>query len=134
MSQERGFVWLHAASRALKEVKRLMAKAPILRFLDFDKVWVVLWCIHVGIGAVLSQWHPIAFYSEKLNEAKKRCSTYDLEFYDVFEAVKHWKCYLSYKEFVFYSDHETLKYLNFQRHLNFKCAKWSAYLQQFNCH
>ena len=63
-----------------------MAKAPVLRFLDFDKVYE-LSCdaFHVGIGIVLGQeGHLITFYSEKPNEAKKRYSTYDLEFYVIF--------------------------------------------------
>ncbi len=37
---------------------------------------------HSGIGGVLSyQGHPIAFFSEKLSDAKHRYSTYDLELY-----------------------------------------------------
>ena len=38
----------------------------------------------IGIGGALSQeCHPIAYFSEKLNDAKKKYSTYDKEFYAI---------------------------------------------------
>lgn len=37
---------------------------------------------HLAIGGVLrEQGHPIAFFSEKLSDAKHRYSTYELELY-----------------------------------------------------
>ncbi|RVW47624.1 Transposon Ty3-I Gag-Pol polyprotein [Vitis vinifera] len=110
-----------------------MVNPPILRLPDFEKVFEVACdASHVGIGAVLSQeGHPVAFFSEKLNRAKKKYSTYDLEFYAVVQAIRHWQHYLSYKEFVLYSDHEALRYLNSQKKLNSRHAKWSSFLQLF---
>ena len=38
----------------------------------------------IGIGGVLSQErYPIAYFSEKLNNAKKKYSTYDKEFFAI---------------------------------------------------
>ena len=37
-----------------------------------------------AIGAVLSkEGKPIAYFSEKLNDAKKKCFVYDQEFYAI---------------------------------------------------
>uniref|UniRef100_A0A2N9IG07 RNA-directed DNA polymerase n=1 Tax=Fagus sylvatica TaxID=28930 RepID=A0A2N9IG07_FAGSY len=85
------------------------------------------------IGGVLSQErHPIAYFSEKLNDAKLRYSTYDKEFYAVVQALRHWSHYLLPKEFVIYSDHDALRHLNSQKKLNFRHASWVEYLQRYN--
>lgn len=43
-----------------------------------------------------------------------------------------WEHYLAYKEFVVYSDHQSLRYLNSQKKLNARHANWSSYFQEFN--
>ncbi|PKI76932.1 hypothetical protein CRG98_002719, partial [Punica granatum] len=86
----------------------------------------------VGIGAVLSQnSRPIAFFNEKLTGAKVRYSTYDVEFYAVVQAVKHWRHYLFYKEFISYTIHEALKHLHNQDKVLARHASWVAYLEHF---
>ena len=67
----------------------------------------------IGIGGALSQeCHPIAYFSEKLNDTKQKYSTYDKEFYAIIWAFWHWRQYLLSQEFVIYSDHEALRYLH----------------------
>lgn len=58
-------------------------------------------------------------------------STYDVEFYAIVQAVKHWRHYLAHKEFILFTDHVALKYLGTQDKISSRHASWIAYLQQF---
>jgi hypothetical protein len=67
------FTWTTAANRAFDEIKDKLGHAPVLKLPDFSKVFEVACdASHIGIGGVLSQeGHPIAFYSEKLNDTRR---------------------------------------------------------------
>lgn len=129
-----GFEWSHSAQKAFERVKALMTEAPVLALPDFEKLFVVECdASHVGIGAVLSQdGRPIEFFSEKLTDSRRRYSTYDLEFYALVRAIRHWQHYLAYREFAVYSDHQALRYLHSQKKLSSQHAKWSSFLNEFN--
>lgn len=127
------FEWNDHAQAAFDELKDKLTSAPILALPCFDDVFEVECdASGVGIGAILSQrGRPIAYFSEKLNEAKKRYSTYDKEFYALVRALEHWKHYLVAKEFILHSDHEALKYIQGQHSLQPRHAKWVEFIQAF---
>ncbi|KAH9670836.1 Endonuclease [Citrus sinensis] len=127
------FSWTEAATKAFEIIKEKLITAPVLALPDFSLTFEVHCdASKVGIGAVLSQQgKPIAYFSEKLNGAKAHYSTYDVEFYAVVQALKHWRHYLIHKDFVLYTDHAALKYLNSQDKLSHRHATWTAFLQQF---
>ncbi|GJV38726.1 zinc finger, CCHC-type containing protein [Tanacetum coccineum] len=83
----------------------------------------------VGIGGVLSQnQRPIAFFSENLNDARRKYSTYDMEFYAIVRSLDTWRHYLLSNEFVLFSDHEALKFINGQHKLKPRHAKWVEFI------
>ncbi|GJU76537.1 transposon ty3-I gag-pol polyprotein [Tanacetum coccineum] len=100
------------AQKTFVIVKRKMAEAPVLVLPDFEKIFEVECdASNVGIGGLLSRGKPVAFFSEKLNDAKRKYTTYDKEFYAIVRTLEHWSHYLLPNEFVLFSDHEALKYL-----------------------
>lgn len=121
------FEWTKWANESFNLIKRKLTEAPVLVLPNFNDVFEVECdASHIGIGAVLSQnGHPISFFSEKLNDAKRRYSFYDLEFYAIVQALRFWRHYLIHKEFILHTDHEALKFLNAQKKLNSRHAKWT---------
>ena len=105
----------------------------MLALSNFSKVFQVD-CDASGsaIRVVLSQeGKPIAYFSKKLNDAKKKYSVYDQEFYAIVQALKKWRHYLLPKEFVLYTNHQALQYLNSQGKLNQRHMKWAEFLQSY---
>ena len=113
------FKWTHGADKIFETLKQKVVELPILDLLDFNKVFQVE-CDASGsaIGSVLSQEGKlVAFFSEKLNDSKRKYSVYDQEFYAILQALKKWRHYLIPKEFVLHTDHKYLQYLG-QHKLN----------------
>jgi RNase H-like domain found in reverse transcriptase/Reverse transcriptase (RNA-dependent DNA polymerase)/Integrase zinc binding domain/Integrase core domain len=128
------FEWDSKAQQAFKELKSKLISAPLLALPDFEKLFEVdCDASKVGIGAVLSQeGRPVAYYSEKLSGAKLNYSVYELELYAIVKALQHWRHYLLHREFVLFSDHQALAYLQGQHKLSSRHAKWVASLQEFS--
>lgn len=92
-------------------LKKKIIEEPILALPSFEKVFQVETDgSEVTTGVVLSQEQgPIAYFSEsKMNDAKKKYSSYDKEFYAIVQALQKWRHYLFPKEFILYSDNHTL--------------------------
>ncbi|GJV46315.1 putative nucleotidyltransferase, ribonuclease H [Tanacetum coccineum] len=129
----KSFVWTEEAESAFQVVKEKLTTAPILVLPDFSKVFELHTdASKVAIGGVLSQGgRPVAYFSEKLTEPKSRYTTYDLEFYAVVQAVKHWRHYLFHKEFVLFTDHDSLRHIRTQDKVSHKHGRWLAFLEKF---
>ena len=85
------FIWIKAANKAFEEILSKMVNPPILGPPDFEKVFEIACdASHERIGAVLSQGHPMAFFSEILNGVKKKCFTYNFKFYAVVQVIRYW--------------------------------------------
>ena len=127
------FTWTEAAGLSFQTIKDCLITAPILALPDF----AIIFELHcdaskTGIGAVLSQQgRPVAFYSEKITGSRVRYSTYDVEFYAIVQAIRHWRHYLFHQEFILFTDHDALKHVDSQTKISSRHASWITYLQQF---
>jgi hypothetical protein len=94
---------------------------------------------NVGIGACLLQpdaeghERPIGYYSKSLNGAQRNYDIYKLEFFALYQAVKHFAVYLAFlRHFTVRVDNQALR---FWRTAQFAPgdvrAKWKAFLDPF---
>jgi hypothetical protein len=111
--RHKDFHWTEEVEKSFKLLKKKITKQPILVLPDFSKTFQVKCDVSgYGIGAVFSQDdRSVAYFSEKLNEVKVKYSTYDKELYDIIQALKQWRHYLSPKEFVLYNDNHALQFV-----------------------
>jgi len=86
------FQWNPKAQSTFEEVEKKLTQAPVLALSCFKKVFEVECDIcGVGIGGVLTQeGKPLAFFSEKLCESRRKYSTYDKKFYGIVRCLEHW--------------------------------------------
>ncbi|GKB46120.1 putative nucleotidyltransferase, ribonuclease H [Tanacetum coccineum] len=121
------------ADVAFHEIKRRLTSTTILVLPKFSLPFE-LHCdaSKISIGVVLRQsGRLVTYFSEKLSSAKLRFSTYDVEFYAVVQAIKHWRHYLFHQEFVLYTDHDSFKHLRSQDKISYRHASCISFLQQF---
>ena len=71
-------------------MKEKVTEQPVLALPNFNKVFQVdCDASGIAIGAVLSQeGRPLAYFSENLNDAKRKYFVYDEEFYAIVQALK----------------------------------------------
>jgi hypothetical protein len=127
------FCWGAVQQHSFSTLIDKLTHAPLLQLSDFGKTFK-LECdaSGIGIGGVLLQEDkPIAYFSKKLSGPSLNYSTYVKELYDLIHILETWQQYLWPKEFVIYSDHESLKHIRDQDKLN-KChAKWVEFVETF---
>ncbi|KAI3709992.1 hypothetical protein L2E82_39765 [Cichorium intybus] len=127
------FTWTSEAEKAFVLIKEKLTTAPILVLPDFSQPFELHTdASKTGIGAVLSQnGKPVAFYSEKVSGPRLNYSTYEVEFYAVVQAVRYWRHYLFHREFILYTDHDSLRHLHRQDKISARHARWVSFLEGF---
>ena len=93
-----------------------------------------------AIGAVLMQRdekgkrHPMAYFSNTLNEAEQNYDIYTLELYAIVRALRHWRPFLagSPHEVIVHTDHMNLQYWKEPQKINRRIAREVVELSKYN--
>jgi len=130
--------WNQELDKAFKELKEVLAKAPILKLPDLNKEFVIQTdASGVGIGCVLMQNyegvnHPVAYASRKLLEREQRYSVEERECLAIMWGIEKFDRYLFGKQFVIETDHCGLQYMREGRMKNARVMRWSLALQNYS--
>ena len=100
--RHKSFHWIEEAKKSFKLLKEKIIGQRVLILPYFSKTFQGR-CdtSEFEIGAVLSQDNrPVAYFNEKLNDAKRNYSMYGKEFYAIIQALKKWRHYMVPKEVI----------------------------------
>lgn len=140
LHKDKIFEWKEPQDQAMAYLKERFTTAPILRIFNSKlPIRVSTDASDFGIGAVLeqefedNQWHPIAFESRKMTPAERNYPIREKELLAVVHALTTWRLYLEDSPgFQILTDHYSLKYLDTQKTLNKRQARWQELLCNFN--
>nr|WP_239110335.1 reverse transcriptase family protein [Streptococcus dysgalactiae] len=112
----RKFTFPESAQSAFSSIKEAIANIALLAHPD-PSAPISLWtdASDSAVGAVLQQlvdgtWHPLAFFSKRLQPAESRYSTFGRELLAIYLGIKHFRHALEGRDFTVYTDHKPLVY------------------------
>ena len=139
-TSQRSLKWTAELQTAFEQTKVVFQTINTLKIPDAEGDFVLETdASNVGIGACLLQpdengnERPVGYYSKALNSAQRNYAIYKLEFFALYQAVKHFAVYLAFlKHFKVRVDNQALR---FWRTAEFPPgdvrAKWKAFLDPF---
>ena len=132
------FHWDKHHEAAFAQLKQAVQAAPVLLVADPARPFVIHTdASQFAIGAVLQQDHgnglqPVAYLSQKMQDAETRYPVHEQEMLAVVRACLHWRHYLHGSRFRVLTDHCSLQYLHTQPSLSRRQAHWLEDLAEFN--
>ena len=108
------FDWQSAHEKTFKLLKKKISEAPVLALPNLQRTFEVETdASDYAMGAILIQdGKSVEYQSELFTGAVQNYSTYDKEFYALYQAIKHGRVYLLGKEIVAHFNHKPLEYLH----------------------
>lgn len=135
--------WGEDQDKAFEDLKQCLISAPVLVNPIFKEGFTYQVttdaCGH-ALGYVLELLDPhgdklgvVAYGSKKLIGAQLNYPTREKEFLAIIEALKQWRSFLMYRQFVIRTDHHSLIYLNHVTQPNQgRLARWLDFMSQFD--
>ena len=132
------FEWKETHQYAFMKLKEAIIQAPILRYLDTTKLYIVYTAASDdACGAQLSQIHdgtkfPVAFLSHTFTDTQRRWSIPEQEAYGIYFAIKKWNYYLQGADIIVRNDHKPLARFSNGKNKNTKINRWGLELASYN--
>ncbi len=132
------WTWSEEAQEAFDTLKEKLSEFPILKRLDFSKVFILHTDLSVfGIGAILGQLdekgkeYVIAYAFRNNNKVESNYSSYEGECLVVVWAIIHFRPYIYGTKFTLYNDHQPIKWLMTTNKFTCKSVHWALILQEY---
>jgi hypothetical protein len=134
------FKWTRECGIAFRRLKQMFTSAPILRHFDSSlPIRLETDASDFAIGAVLSQpfegrWHPVAFFSRKMDSAERNYDIHDKEMLAIVSSFKEWRPFLegALHQIEIFTDHKNLEYFMTTKILNRRQARWAQELSNYD--
>jgi hypothetical protein len=129
--------WTDECTEAWNCMKTLLSNATMMYHPDFRYPFHVYSDASIrAIGGVLIQIidgeiHPVAFTARKLIPAEVNYTTTEQELLALVYCFAQWRCYLEGPTVILHTDHEPLTWLQTQKSLNRRQARWLEFLSRF---
>ena len=131
--------WTVQCDKAFTDIKNALVNASSLRHPDLNTPFHIYTdASDYAYGAVLTQEYegqlcPVAWIGRKMNRSEENYYTLEKELGAIVFAYKQWRCYLENNQTVFiHSDHNPLRFLQTQKKLTGKHARWLESLSRID--
>ena len=138
LKKDKKFQWTEECETAFQELKSKLVTAPILRYPQFDKEFILSTdSSDFSIGYVLSQVHdgkelPVCYGGRALRNNELKWHITDKEGLALVEGIQHFRHYLANTKFTVYTDNVSVKYLQNIKDCQGRLGRWSILLQGYN--
>jgi hypothetical protein len=129
------------ALQAFHRLQQAFVQEPLLRhFNPALLTWLQTDASGYAIAGIISQlsddieWHPIAYWSRKLDKVERNYETHDAELLAIVECFRIWRHFLegNPQPITVLSDHANLKWFMTIKSLTKRQARWAKKLAKFD--
>ena len=138
LRKDQPFHWTLECQHAFEQLKDTLIKAPLLAKWTLG-LETAIECDSSGyvVGSTLMQkmkglWHPVAYFSKKLNPAESNYPIHDKEMLAIICCIREWRTKLVGQHFEVWSDHRNLAYFRKKQHLGERQMHWAYELNDFS--
>ena len=138
MRKDQPFHWTLECQHIFEQLKDALIKAPLLAKWT-PGLETAIECDSFGyvVSGTLMQkmkglWHPVAYFSKKLNPAESNYPIHDKEMLAIIRCICEWCTELVGQHFEVWSDHRNLAYFRKKQHLGERQMRWAYELNDFS--